>query len=159
MLASTWAGGREATFPSLKSLAVLALGGRLPPRLGVKIQAPRLLSPGFAKENPHITAAWVPHLKEEPPHPKVVLRQAISGALHDVTSRLKGLDIETLVLAGAGDRLISPKNSDHLSALIPNARLLVMPGVGHEVMTEAPEETIDILRDFLLRSSENEHAA
>ncbi len=90
-LASTWAGGKSATFPSLKTLAILAVGGALPPKVGVRVQAPRLMSPSFAKQNPAVADEWVPFLKDEPPAKYVVFRQALSGALHDTTSRLPSL--------------------------------------------------------------------
>lgn len=154
-LASTWAGGKAATFPSLKSLAVLAVGGALPPKFGVRIQAPRLMSPTFVKLNKNVADEWVPYLKEEPPAKDVIFRQALSGALHDVTSRLPLLQVPTLVVGGSADRLISVENCRHLAELIPNARLEIFEGVGHEVMSEAPERTSALLRAFFL-SSENE---
>lgn len=152
-LASTWAGGKAAVFPSIKSLAILAVGGALPPKVAVRVQAPRLMSPGFVKANKHVPDEWVPYLIEEPPAKHVIFRQALSGALHDATARLPSMKAPTLVVGGSADRLISVENCRHLATLIPNARLEIFDGVGHEVMSEAPDRTSALLREFFLETA------
>jgi pimeloyl-ACP methyl ester carboxylesterase len=47
----------------------------------------------------------------------------------------------TLVLWGSRDRLVDPALAPRLAAVVPDARLLVLEGVGHVAMLEAPEET------------------
>jgi pimeloyl-ACP methyl ester carboxylesterase len=47
----------------------------------------------------------------------------------------------TLVVWGSRDRLVDPALAPRLAAAVPDARLLVLDGVGHVAMLEAPEPT------------------
>ncbi|NYJ04561.1 alpha/beta fold hydrolase [Petropleomorpha daqingensis] len=47
----------------------------------------------------------------------------------------------TLVIWGDRDRLVDPRLAPRLAAAVPGARLLVLEGVGHVAMLEAPEPT------------------
>jgi pimeloyl-ACP methyl ester carboxylesterase len=47
----------------------------------------------------------------------------------------------TLVLWGSRDRLVDPALGPRLAAVVPDSRLLVLDGVGHVAMLEAPEQT------------------
>jgi len=47
----------------------------------------------------------------------------------------------TLVVWGDRDRLVDPRLAPRLAATVPDARLLVLEGVGHVAMLEAPEPT------------------
>jgi pimeloyl-ACP methyl ester carboxylesterase len=51
------------------------------------------------------------------------------------------LTMPTLVVWGDRDRLVDPALAPRLAAVVPDARLLVLEGVGHVAMLEAPEET------------------
>lgn len=55
----------------------------------------------------------------------------------------------TLLIAGARDRLTPPKGARELQALIPGARMEVIPDCGHMMLTEKPNETLDALRTVL----------
>jgi pimeloyl-ACP methyl ester carboxylesterase len=47
----------------------------------------------------------------------------------------------TLVLWGSRDKLVDPALAPRLAAAVPDSRLLVLEGVGHVAMLEAPEPT------------------
>jgi pimeloyl-ACP methyl ester carboxylesterase len=47
----------------------------------------------------------------------------------------------TLVVWGDSDRLVDPRLASRLATTVPDARLLVLEGVGHVAMLEAPEPT------------------
>jgi pimeloyl-ACP methyl ester carboxylesterase len=47
----------------------------------------------------------------------------------------------TLVVWGSADRLVDPALAPRLAAVVPDARVLVLEGVGHVAMLEAPEPT------------------
>ena len=57
----------------------------------------------------------------------------------------------TLLLLGADDRMTPAKQGRELAASIRGAEARVLPGIGHMVMTEAPDETIDALAELLRR--------
>ncbi|MGY1740723.1 MULTISPECIES: alpha/beta fold hydrolase [unclassified Blastococcus] len=53
----------------------------------------------------------------------------------------RSLRVPTLVVWGDRDRLVDPALAPRLARTVPGARLLLLPGVGHVAMLEAPEET------------------
>jgi len=53
----------------------------------------------------------------------------------------RSLRLPTLVVWGAEDKLVDPALGPRLAAVLPDARLLVLPDVGHVAMLEAPEPT------------------
>ena len=53
----------------------------------------------------------------------------------------RSLRPSTLVVWGDRDRLVDPALAPRLAAAVPDARLLVLEGVGHVAMLEAPEPT------------------
>lgn len=57
--------------------------------------------------------------------------------------------VETLVLAGADDRLAPVEHSRAIAAAIPGARLWVIPRAGHVAMLEWPEVVDDTLRGLV----------
>lgn len=76
----------------------------------------------------------------------------LSGAIEtDVSARLAGIGLPTLVIVGAHDLTIPPSEGARAAALIPNARLVRLPGVAHQLPDEAPEIVADLILDFLER--------
>ncbi len=55
----------------------------------------------------------------------------------------------TLVLWGDQDRLLHVANADLFVATMPNARKVVLAGIGHLPMLEAPAESARVYREFL----------
>jgi pimeloyl-ACP methyl ester carboxylesterase len=53
----------------------------------------------------------------------------------------RSLPVPTLVIWGDRDRLVDPALAPRLAAVVPDSRLLVIDGVGHVAMLEAPETT------------------
>ncbi|NEK85332.1 alpha/beta hydrolase [Blastococcus saxobsidens] len=53
----------------------------------------------------------------------------------------RSLRMPTLVLWGSRDRLVDPALAPRVAAAVPDARLLVLQGVGHVAMLEAAEPT------------------
>jgi pimeloyl-ACP methyl ester carboxylesterase len=55
----------------------------------------------------------------------------------------------TLLLWGDQDRMVPPSNARDYLREIPDARLVVLPGVAHVPMEEAPEESVAVVMAFL----------
>ena len=68
------------------------------------------------------------------------------GAL-DFSDRLGGVSCPVLVLCGGKDKA-NLSASKALAQRLPNARLQVIPGSGHELNTQAPEALSRALEDF-----------
>lgn len=75
--------------------------------------------------------------------------QAAASATFEAWDRIAAIDKETLVLAGDEDNVVDWRNSELLAERIPNARLEVLHGVGHLFFWERPDETINVLKEFL----------
>jgi pimeloyl-ACP methyl ester carboxylesterase len=70
--------------------------------------------------------------------------------LRSYEQRLLNLyDMPTLLLWGSRDRAVSPDSAHQIADHLDNARLVVLPGVGHLPYEEAPEEFNRAVLDFL----------
>ncbi|HEY6762216.1 MAG TPA: alpha/beta hydrolase [Baekduia sp.] len=83
------------------------------------------------------------------PVPVILLQmQAIAG--HDTSARLPSLKLPTLVIHGDEDQMLPVANGRMIAALIPDARLEVLDGVGHMFWWERPERSAELLRSHAL---------
>lgn len=55
----------------------------------------------------------------------------------------------TLVIVPQADRIVAPDVGAEIAASIPNARLELLPGIGHAVQFEAPDRVANLMLDFL----------
>jgi pimeloyl-ACP methyl ester carboxylesterase len=78
---------------------------------------------------------------------KVLRRNAAYVAERSVPERLADLDVPVLVIFGASDPRYEP-SSAHQYDEVPNARVEMLPGVGHVPILEAPETTSELLLGF-----------
>lgn len=77
-----------------------------------------------------------------------VLRHLSTGLMEDLWPRLGELRLPVLLIAGEKDpRYVEVMTA--MAAKIPGARLELVPGCGHAVHREAPQELLGLLRTFL----------
>lgn len=69
----------------------------------------------------------------------------------DLSALLPRIDVPTLVVSGAGDRVVPPALSRRTAAAIPGARYVEIPGCGHTPQEECPDAFQQVVRDFLRR--------
>lgn len=89
---------------------------------------------------------------ERDPHPQssaMYLRQSRAAAGHDALARLSGITAPTHVICGGADIFTPLRYSEAIAAAIPNARLSVMPGVGHGMFWEATDAFNALVLGFL----------
>jgi pimeloyl-ACP methyl ester carboxylesterase len=53
------------------------------------------------------------------------------------------LDTPALIVWGKEDRVLNPEDADALRAIMPNAQVVLMDGIGHLPMLEAPKQTAE----------------
>jgi pimeloyl-ACP methyl ester carboxylesterase len=67
----------------------------------------------------------------------------------NLTSLLPRIDVPTLVVSGASDRVIAPHWNRRTAAAIPGARYELIPDCGHTPQEECPDALLDLVRGFL----------
>lgn len=67
---------------------------------------------------------------------------------HDSADRIAAVNSPTLVTVGELDLALPVRFSEELARRIPNARLVVIPAVGHQPFQEVPEDYNRLLDDF-----------
>jgi pimeloyl-ACP methyl ester carboxylesterase len=67
----------------------------------------------------------------------------------DLTPDRPRLTMPTLVICGEADIAAPPAQSRDLAANLPNARLEIIPGVGHLPPVEAPAKLAGLIESFL----------
>jgi pimeloyl-ACP methyl ester carboxylesterase len=67
----------------------------------------------------------------------------------NLSSLLPRIDVPTLVVSGASDRVISPRWNRRTAAAIPGARYVELADCGHTPHEECPDAFLDVLRGFL----------
>jgi pimeloyl-ACP methyl ester carboxylesterase len=111
--------------------------------LGPKLLAPRRADPrleqalleGLLPLDPEAAAGALAGMAERP----------------DATPSLAALTMPALVVAGAEDALIPPRESERLAQGLPSANLVIIPGAGHVVAFEDPEAFDHALGTWLSR--------
>ena len=75
-------------------------------------------------------------------------------ASHDSRSILPTIDIPTMILVGELDEETPVAYSEAIDALMPNSRVVVVPGAGHLLNLEAPEAVNEALVEHWSRADE-----
>jgi pimeloyl-ACP methyl ester carboxylesterase len=74
---------------------------------------------------------------------------AACNAYAPAQATLAGIGCPSLVVAGSTDQMTPPKSGKAVAALIAGARLVVLDGAGHQMMSEAPDALLKVLAAHL----------
>jgi 2-hydroxy-6-oxonona-2,4-dienedioate hydrolase len=64
-------------------------------------------------------------------------------------TKLKQITVPTLVVRGSRDVLVPQRWAERMVRLLPQGRLLVMPGLAHTIIYTAPAVFVEAIRPFL----------
>jgi pimeloyl-ACP methyl ester carboxylesterase len=78
-----------------------------------------------------------------------LLKRMEQTVLEDPTEALSSIEVPVLLVWGEKDQLIPFSNAEDYLNTLPDARLISFPELGHVPMEEAPEKTLEPVRDFL----------
>ena len=67
----------------------------------------------------------------------------------DPVARLQSIKVPVLLLWGEKDAFIPVSNAQDYLKAMPQAKLVTLPGVGHVLHEEAPQASVQVVRDFL----------
>jgi pimeloyl-ACP methyl ester carboxylesterase len=127
---------------------MLVDGGRpLPSRASVNDQAARL---AFG-DRPSKKAVGIVGEMGRSMAPEALV-PSLSGLIeHDAREALRATHTPSLVVVGTRDLLTPVPSASHLAHLLPNARLVVLPRAGHQLMQERPDELAELIDDFVAK--------
>ena len=103
--------------------------------------------PGFGAEHPEAVDAMAEAIARRPTPRFAVLDQARAIAAWHGAHRLRRITAPTTVVHGTEDPLMPVRNGMRLAQLIPGARYVELPGVGHLVPYEAPTAVASLITD------------
>lgn len=70
---------------------------------------------------------------------------------HSLKNRLHRITAPALVVWGEHDHMVPRQHGETYAERIPNAKLTIIPGAGHSAHVEKPEETANLIQEFLKR--------
>jgi 3-oxoadipate enol-lactonase len=109
---------------------------------------PKMLTPKTATERTFISNAVRAMMARQPVNGVVGALEAMRDR-PDSTPTLEGITVPTLVITGAEDALIPPKEAETMQAAIRGSRLVSIPGAAHLANFEAPDAFNHAVREFL----------
>jgi len=101
------------------------------------------------QSHPEVVQKYLETSQQHPPDPATLARQREAVEGFDSYEDLPKIKARTLIMAGAEDALVPPRNAEILAERIPGSRLEIVPGGGHQFMVERPDAVNRIVLDFL----------
>lgn len=139
-------GGAMAIKPTPEvgeKLAALRSGGAQPEEV-LKV----LTGPAF-RRRPELVTEVMSDSRQAEPRNEALVRLQLSAMARFDPRRLGEVRAPTLVLHGESDAVVPVGNGHALVAAIPDARLVVLEGVGHLMVHEAMERCAEAVEEFL----------
>jgi len=105
----------------------------------------------YLRQHPEILEAEERRISNNPDG-RVYAQVARAVADYNYTEELKSVRMPALVMVGDQDKQTPPGGSVIISRAIPGAELHILPGYGHGLYREAPEQTVALITGFLDRA-------
>jgi pimeloyl-ACP methyl ester carboxylesterase len=111
-------------------------------------------APGFVEGNPELVQEWLDYRVAHPLsatgyQAQMSIGLALLAEEAAFEHRLKNLQMPTLILFGAHDKVVPPGNAELLASEIPDSRIHILPNAGHFFPFEVPEEAVAVVTNFL----------
>jgi magnesium chelatase accessory protein len=86
------------------------------------------------------------HLAGDPEHVAAALGMMANWDLEALARDLPRLPVPLVLVVGTNDRTVRPSEARRVQALLPQARLVPMPGLGHLAHEEQPAAAAEVIR-------------
>ena len=139
VLGGTTHGGPRAVLPSPRVAAALT-SRSAPAAVRAELVGRALFSESFRLREPQLARTYLGLLAQHRTSARGLVSHLTASAYHDTRARLGRISAPTLVLHGGEDALTPVGNARQLARAIPDASLVVLPGVGHGYLLERPDE-------------------
>ena len=146
VLACTMPGGEDAYPIPEQTLLLFAAAATLEPQVALRRFVENALSPAAPAS---LVEEIYAHRLSYPPDPGGWQSQAQAALAWDAGDRLERIAAPTLVVTGTADGVVDPRNSELLASRIPDARLELIEGAGHNVFWERPQEFAQLVEEFV----------
>jgi len=153
VLSASSARGDVASAAFLRSLP-LSVAAAISKDVRVWTMCDRLLvHEGESARHAHDLLAPLREIQRGEPYSRFnSLLQAVAMSAHRTGHRLGSVRVPVEVIAGAGDRVLSPRNSRALAQCLPDARLTILPDTGHAIPFERPLAILNAVTRLAARS-------
>jgi pimeloyl-ACP methyl ester carboxylesterase len=152
ILVCTTPGGRNAARASEEVTRALVQGGDDPSTV-YRRNAWFLYGESTRTSHPERIEQDLAYRSKIPTTPAGYLGQLQAAMGHDTWDELASIVAPTLVVHGGADLLIPTENGALLAARIPGAELMVIPGAGHMLQSDAGDTVREAVLAFLGRVS------
>lgn len=126
------------------------LAGQITPRSLVKSSLEQSVSNRAIVTDAAVDRYW--ELLRFPGNRQATAKRATLPREPAMADRIGEITAPTLVLFGAEDRIINPSAAQTFGERIKGAKVVLLPGIGHLPMEEAPEDTANAIADFLVQA-------
>lgn len=130
----------------LSSIAVFAHQTALQPF--IRQPARRAYGGGVGRDDAALEA-YEHAIASAAPDPLSFVGQAIAVSMWSALPWLWAIRCPTLVLTGSEDHVVMGANSRIIAALVPKARLEILPGAGHLLVMDQAGEVVPLVEAFL----------
>jgi pimeloyl-ACP methyl ester carboxylesterase len=124
----------------------------MPREVALRRYVENALSAPSIQRQPELVGRLVELQRSRPAAPGAWSAQAAAGTRYAGHLRQTRISAHTLVLQGAADTVVDPRNGKLLADRIPSARLVIFPELGHLIFWEDPNSFADTVTSFLLTS-------
>jgi 3-oxoadipate enol-lactonase len=132
------------------SVRLIAATAGMSAGLASRRHAENALSARTVRHCPELVGRLVELQGSQPADLGALRAQAAAGVLYAGGRRHTRIRARTLVLQGAADTVVDPRNGQLLADRIPGARLVIFPELGHLLFWEDPDGFADAVTSFLL---------
>ena len=127
--------------------ALLGKGAKTPAD-AYRLATTVLYTPAFQASHPDFVEAEIAERGRHPVRARAFSAQYEAVRQHDPWDRLPSLRMPVLVLHGSDDAVMPVGNAEVLAARIPNARLVILDGLGHLFWHEDPQRAAAAILEF-----------